>query len=267
MLRDNRPTSVRNLPPLTSPEMQPLRDLLADSTIRKTAQNAKYDHLVLRSMGVKLAGLDFDTMLASYVLDPGRRSHGLDVLALEFLEHTMTSYADLCGKGRSVIPFDQCPVEAARDYACEDADMALRMRRVFEPQLETYELTKLFEGVEIPLVDVLAEMEWTGIAIDLPLFAFAEAALSSRSARRSRSRSTSRGGVEFNINSNPQLREILFGKLNLPVTKTNQHRPVNRCRCSARSWRRQGTSCRRCSWSTGSCRSSRTPISMRCLGS
>src|SRR4026207_280205 len=137
MLRDNRPTSVRNLPALTSPEMQPLRDLLADPAIRKTAQNAKYDHLVLRSMGVKLAGLDFDTMLASYVLDPGRRSHGLDVLALEFLDHTMTSITDLCGKGRPAIPCDECPVESARDYACEDVDMSLRLRRVFEPQLES----------------------------------------------------------------------------------------------------------------------------------
>jgi len=224
MLRDNRPTSVRNLPALTSPEMQPLRDLLADPAIRKTAQNAKYDHLVLRSMGVKLAGLDFDTMLASYVLDPGRRSHGLDVLALEFLEHTMTSYADLCGKGRSAIPFDQCPVEAARDYACEDADMALQMRRVFEPQLETYELTKLFEGVEIPLVDVLAEMEWTGIAIDLPLFGSLKQRFQA-GREEVEKQIYQAAGVEFNINSNPQLREILFGKLNLPVTKRTSTGP------------------------------------------
>jgi DNA polymerase-1 len=224
MLRDNRPTSVRNLPPLDSPEMQLLRDLLADPTIRKTAQNSKYDLLMLRGLGVNLAGLDFDTMLASYVLDPGRRSHGLDVLALEFLDHTMTSYADLCGKGKSAIPFDECPVEAARDYACEDADMALRLRRVFEPQLESYELTRLFDGVEIPLVDVLAEMEWTGIAIDLLLF-------SSLKQRFQAEREAvekqiyEAAGVEFNINSNPQLRDILFGKLNLPVIKRTSTGP------------------------------------------
>jgi DNA polymerase I len=224
IMRANRPTSVRNLPPLTSPEMQPLRDLLADPTIRKTAQNAKYDLLILRSMGVKLDGLDFDTMLASYVLDPGRRSHSLDVLALEFLDHTMTSYADLCGKGRSAIPFDECPVEAARDYSCEDADIALQMRRIFEPQLETYQLTRLFDGVEIPLVDVLAEMEWTGIPIDLPLF-------SSLKQRFQAERETvekqiyKAAGVEFNINSNPQLRDILFGKLNLPVIKRTSTGP------------------------------------------
>jgi DNA polymerase-1 len=224
MLWERRPTSVRNLPSLGASEMQPLRDLLGDPTIRKTAQNSKYDVLMLRSAGVKLAGLDFDTMLASYVLDPGRRSHGLDVLALEFLDHTMTSYADLCGKGRSAIPFDECPVEAARDYACEDADMALRLRRVFEPQLETYELTRLYDGVEIPLVGVLAEMEWTGITIDLPLF-------SSLKQRFQADREAvekqiyEAAGVEFNINSNPQLREILFGKLNLPVTKRTSTGP------------------------------------------
>src|SRR5919107_5585945 len=102
--------------------MAPLRELLEDSGVRKTAQNAKYDLLTLRCAGVNLAGLDFDTMLASYVLDPGRRSHGLDVLALEFLDHTMTSYTDLCGKGKAEIPFDQVPSECARDYSCEDAD-------------------------------------------------------------------------------------------------------------------------------------------------
>jgi len=224
MLRANRPNRVRNLPPLSSPEMEPLRDLLADPTIRKTAQNAKYDLLVLRSMGVRLAGLDFDTMLASYVLDPGRRSHGLDVLALEFLDHTMTSYADLCGKGRSAIPFDECPVEAARDYSCEDADIALQIRRVFEPQLESYQLTKLLEGVEIPLVDVLAEMEWTGIAIDLPLFASLKQRF--QAGREEVEKQIYKAaGVEFNINSNLQLREILFGKLNLPVTKRTSTGP------------------------------------------
>ena len=224
MLRDKKPTSVRNLPSLGSPEMQPLRDLLADPVVRKTAQNSKYDLLTLRCAGVKLAGLDFDTMLASYVLDPGRRSHGLDVLALEFLDHTMTSYADLCGKGRSAIPFDECPVDAARDYACEDADMALRLRRVFEPQLESYQLTRLFEGVEIPLVDVLAEMEWTGIAIDLPLFASLKQRF--KAGREEVERKIYQvAGVEFNINSNPQLREILFGKLNLPVTKRTSTGP------------------------------------------
>ena len=224
MLRRNRPTHVRNLPALDSPEMKPLKDLLEDPSVRKTAQNAKFDLLLLRCVGVRLAGLDFDTMLASYVLDPGRRSHGLDVLALEFLDHTMTSYADLCGKGRSAIPFDECPVEAARDYSCEDADMALRLRKIFEPQLESHELTRLLDGVEIPLIDVLAEMEWTGIAIDLPLFASLKQRFQTERETVER-QIYETAGTEFNINSNPQLREILFDKLNLPILKRTSTGP------------------------------------------
>lgn len=224
MLRANRPTQVRNLPALDSPEMKPLKDLLEDPLVRKTAQNAKFDLLALRHAGVRLAGLDFDTMLASYVLDPGRRSHGLDVLALEFLDHTMTSYADLCGKGRSVIPFDECPVEAARDYSCEEADMALRLRKIFEPQLESHQLTRLLEGVEIPLINVLAEMEWTGIAIDLPWFmSLKQRFQAERIAVEKQIYETA--GTEFNINSNPQLREILFDKLNLPILKRTSTGP------------------------------------------
>src|SRR5438105_839746 len=160
MLRDKRPAAVRNLPPLSAPEMKPLRDVLEDATIRKTAHNAKFDLLLLRCLGIELTGLDFDTMLASYVLDPGRRSHGLDVLSLEFLDHTMTSYAALCGKGRSAIPFHACPVEAARDYSCEDADMTLLLGKIFAPQLKSHELTRLFDGVERPPIKVLSWTEW-----------------------------------------------------------------------------------------------------------
>lgn len=224
VLQTDVPLRVRNLPPLDSSEMEILRNLLEDPAVLKTAQNAKYDKLVLRCAGVNLAGLDFDTMLASYVLDPGRRSHGLDVLALEFLDHTMTSYVDICGKGRSAIAFDECPIEAACDYACEDADMSLRLRRVFEPQLESHELRRLLDGVEIPLVDVLAEMEWTGIAIDLPWFSSLKQRFKAeREAVEKQIFQTA--GTEFNINSNIQLREILFGKLNLPVIKKTSTGP------------------------------------------
>ena len=215
---DGRPYPVRNLPPLLSPEMAPLRELLEDPAVRKTAQNAKYDVLALRRAGVTLRGLEFDTMLASYVLDPGRRSHGLDVLALEFLDHTMTSYDQLCGKGRSQLPFDVVPVEAARDYSCEDADMTLRMRAVFEPQLESQGLAALFHEVEVPLVDVLAEMEWTGIAIDVPWFQSLKERFQ-RERERVEQEIYAEAGEEFNINSNPQLRRILFEKLELPSRK------------------------------------------------
>ena len=215
---------LRNLPPIGSPEMAPLRELFEDPRIRKTAQNAKYDILALRCASVRLAGLEFDTMLASYVLDPGRRSHGLDVLALEFLDHTMTSYEELCGKGKTAVPYDECPVDAARDYSCEDADMALRLRTIFEPQMEAHHLTALFHDVEMPLVGVLADMEWAGVSIDTRWFA-------SLKERFQREREAVEkeiyvaAGAEFNINSNPQLREILFEKLELPVIKRTSTGP------------------------------------------
>jgi DNA polymerase I len=215
---------VRNLPPLSSAEMAPLRELLEDASVRKTAQNAKYDLLALKRAGVTLRGLDFDTMLASYVLDPGRRSHGLDMLALEFLGHSMTSYEDLCGKGRGAIPFDECPIEAARDYSCEDADMTFRLRELFEERLEQYSLTALLRDIEIPLVDVLARMEATGMTIDRKWFAsLKERFVRERELVEEQIYATA--GERFNINSNPQLREILFTKLGLPVIKRTSTGP------------------------------------------
>ncbi len=215
---------VRNLPPITSAEMQPLRDLLEDPAVRKTGQNAKHDVLVLRRAGINLRGLDFDTMLASYVLDPGRRSHGIDVLALEFLDHSMMSYEDLCGKGKSAIPFDECPVEAARNYSCEDADMTLRLRAIFEPQLDNAKVRPLLENVEIPLVHVLSEVEWTGISIDVPWFRSLKVRFR-REREAVEQQIYSAAGMEFNINSNPQLREVLFTRLGLPVLKKTSTGP------------------------------------------
>jgi len=211
-------SSVKNLPPLSSAEMRPLVDLLEDAAVAKTLQNAKYDLLVLRNEGITLRGVEFDTMLASYVLDPGRRSHSLDMLAIEFLDHTMTSYADVCGKGKSEISFDRVALDVARDYSCEDVDMTLRMREHFEPQLEAYELTRLFHEVEIPLIAVLADMEWNGMAIDSTHFATLKARFK-RERELVQLEIYKEAGEEFNIGSNVQLREILFNRLNLPVLK------------------------------------------------
>ena len=215
---------IRNLPPIASDEMSPLRALLEDPAVRKTAQNAKYDILALRRAGVTLRGLDFDTMLASYVLDPGRRSHGLDVLALEFLDHRMTSFDELCGKGRTAVPYDQVPIECARDYSCEDADMTLRLRALFEPQLESHQLTRLLREVELPLVEVLAEMEWSGVSIDTQWFASLKTRFQAERERVEQS-VYEVAGMEFNINSNPQLRDVLFEKLGLPVLKRTSTGP------------------------------------------
>ena len=207
-----------NLPAFASDAIRPLRAMLEDASVRKIAQNAKYDVLVLRGAGVRVAGLEFDTMLASYVLDPGRRSHGLDLLSLEFLGHTMTAYEQLCGKGRNQLPFDVVPVDAARDYSCEDVDVTMRLRALLEPLLSGHGMSELFRDIEVPLVEVLADMEWDGIAIDLTWFDSLKTRFKSE-RERVEQLIYMEAGQEFNINSNPQLRAILFDKLQLPVKK------------------------------------------------
>jgi len=209
---------VKNLPPLDDPAMAPLRALLEDPTVPKVAQNAKYDILVLRRAGLTLGGLVSDTMLASYVLDPGRRSHGLDLLALEFLDHTMTSYEELCGKGKQQLPYDVVPIRCARDYSCEDVDITWQLEQRFRPQLEAQQILDLYRDVEIPLVGVLAELEWIGIEIDRPWFASLKERFARERQRVEQEIYGSAGG-EFNINSTPQLREVLFDRLALPSSK------------------------------------------------
>ncbi|HJU67038.1 MAG TPA: DNA polymerase I [Gemmatimonadaceae bacterium] len=215
---------VRNLPALDSDEMAPLREFLEDPAVLKVAQNAKFDVLAFRRAGIEVQGLTFDTMLASYVLDPGRRSHGIDVLALEFLDHRVTSFEELCGRGKTAIPFEECPIDCARDYACEDADMTLQLRERFASQLEAYDLMRLFQEIEMPLVEVLARMESEGVSIDLEWFRSLKARF--KAERQAVEREIHEiAGMEFNINSNLQLREILFDKLKLPVLKRTSTGP------------------------------------------
>ena len=209
---------IRNLPALDDPTLASLRWLLEDPTVLKIAQNAKYQMLLLRREGIILGGLVSDTMLASYVLDPGRRSHGLDSLALEFLDHTMTRYEDLCGKGKQQLSYDVVPPECARDYACEIADVTWQLEQQFRPQLVAQHTYGLYQDIEIPLVGVLADLEWEGIEIDRTLFASLKERFTRERQRVEQEIFVAAGG-EFNINSNPQLREVLFDRLGLPSGK------------------------------------------------
>ncbi len=221
-LLDNR--IVRNLPPLLGPEMAPLVEVLADPDVRKIGHDLKYDLLVLRRAGVELRGIWFDTMVASYLIEPGRREHNLGSLALQHLDHGTIPYDELVGKGRNEVPYAEVEVDRCRDYACEDADTALRLYERFAPELEHLHLQQLFETVEMPLVRVLAEMEWTGIRIDAGFFRELESRLA-RELRDLEREIYKEAGVEFNIGSNPQLREVLFEKLQLPVLKRTKTGP------------------------------------------
>ena len=216
---------VRNLPPILSPEMEPLRALLADRKVNKTAHDGKYDLLVLRRAKVELAGLDFDSMLASFLLDPGRRSHALDALSIELLQLPMTGYDELAGKGKNQIPFDEVPIAAARDYGCAAADLTFRLRQVLEPKIvEVKATTALLHDLELPLVDVLAEMEWHGITIDLPWFHSLKSRFM-KEREQVEKQIYETAGEEFNVASNKQLAAIMFGKLGMPVKKKTSTGP------------------------------------------
>jgi len=147
-----------------------LGPLLADPARPKCGHNLKYDLLVLRRHGVRLAGLEAqgscDSMVASYLIDASRSSHGMDALALALLGRTNISITELIGSGKNQRTFDTAPLDLATTYAAEDADVALRLRNVMMPQLTAMGMRALMQGVEMPLVDVLAELEWNGIKVD-----------------------------------------------------------------------------------------------------
>jgi DNA polymerase-1 len=223
-LDDGGEGAPANLPALTSPAMGPLVEMLEDPAVEKTGQNLKYDLIVLERAGVKVRGFSFDTMVASYVLDPNRRQHSLDALTLTLLGHRMIPYSEVAGKGKSQISFAEVTLDRAREYACEDADFTLRLRELFEPQLTEQKLDGLFRELEIPLVPVLARMETNGIRIDVPFFQDMNSRLES-DLGRVREEIVEMAGEEFNLNSTPQLRGILFEKLGLPVLKRTKTGP------------------------------------------
>lgn len=213
-----------NLPALDSPRMQSLVELLQDAGVEKIGQNLKYDLIVLEKAGLAVGGVAFDTMVASYVLDPGRRQHSLDALALTLLGHKMITYEDVAGKGKGQLSFDEVPPERAAEYACEDADYTLRLKTLFEGQLREQKLHGLFGSLEMPLVPVLARMEANGIRIDVPFFKDMSLRLDG-SLRALEEEIVTMAGEEFNLNSTPQLREILFDKLGLPILKKTKTGP------------------------------------------
>ncbi|MBY0307756.1 MAG: hypothetical protein K2Q09_03355, partial [Phycisphaerales bacterium] len=146
-----------------------LRPVLEDPARPKCGHNLKFDYMVLRKAGVGLRGVaegGFDSMVSSYLIDAARSSHSLDALALALLGHTNISIKELLGTGQNQKTFDQVPLGPATEYAAEDADIALRLRNVMAPQLAELGLTELFSRLEMPLVLVLAELEWNGVLVD-----------------------------------------------------------------------------------------------------
>jgi DNA polymerase-1 len=218
------PDAVKNLPPLTDPSMAPLRSLLADPMVPKAGHDIKYDWQVLRRAGVELAGVTFDTMLASFILEPGRRSHAIDNLCLEHLGRTMKTYQDMVGKGKAEVSFAEVPVHAAADYCGADSATVLALHELFAPALREVQMEDLLRDVEMPLVEVLVDMEWEGITVERALFTRVGEELGS-DLRRLEIEISRAAGVDLNINSPRQLATILFDKQQLPVLKKTKTGP------------------------------------------
>lgn len=197
-----------------------LKPIFANPNIKKIGQNLKYDLLVLSQYGVVVNGISFDTMIASYLLNPSRTSHGMDALALEYLNYKTMTYEEVCGTGKKQICFDLVSVEIATRYAAEDADITLQLQRIFAPLLLEQNLMPLFQDMEMPLMEVLVDMEKTGVKINADFLKTMSGKLGTE-MKEIEKNIFELAGIEFNINSPKQLAEILFNKLNLtPIKKT-----------------------------------------------
>jgi DNA polymerase-1 len=200
--------------------LEKLKTLLEDPSLKKIGQNLKYDVQVLRHAGIEVQGIFFDTMIASYLLNPSKTSHGLDALALEYLNYKTMTYADVTGTGKKKIGFSEVDIATATRYSGEDADIALRLKQVLEPKLREHNLDSLFHDVEMKLMNVLADMEYAGVKIDAGLLKVMSGKLEKETAKIVEG-VYGLAGAEFNINSPKQLAGILFVKLGLtPVKKT-----------------------------------------------
>jgi DNA polymerase-1 len=210
-----------------------LRPILEDPQISKVGHNLKFDINVFRKHGVRVRGKLFDTMVASYVIDATRSSHSMNVLALALLNHTCIPITELIGSGKKQRRFDEAPLDQATTYSAEDADITLRLRDCMLPKIQDMGLQSLFDDVEMPLVEVLAEMEWNGIRVDPDELDRQRFNLEKRvDALRRQINEAAPGGVPFNPDSPRQLAAVLFNKptqdppgLGLRVTRRGKTGP------------------------------------------
>lgn len=202
--------------------LQTLKPMLEDATIEKYGHNIKYDALVLANYGINLNGITFDTMIASYLLRPTAHQHNLDAVSLFYLNYKKIPTSDLLGSGKNQITMDQVPIEKITRYACEDADITLRLKNMLQGLLDNAGLTDLFNDLEVPLISVLQAMEQAGICINPEFFENMSKELADEISILEQN-IYSAAGEEFNINSPQQLGSIMFDKLELH--KESGYRP------------------------------------------
>lgn len=201
-----------------------IKPILESSSVTWVNQNIKYDLLILKQHGIHPANIGVDSMIAHYLIDAGARSHKLDTIADEYLGQTTIPITDLIGKGKKQISIDQVDVQKAGEYASEDADLTLRLVKVLEKQLNEQKLWDLYWDLERPLIEILCDMESTGIRID-PEELFQQGRDLGARLEDLKSELVTLAGREFNFDSPKQLREVLFEELQLPVQKKTKTGP------------------------------------------
>lgn len=197
--------------------LESLRSLLEGGKVPQYGQNIKYDFTVFKRHGIELGSVVFDTMVAAYCVNPSG-NHGLDSLSIEYLQHKCTSYKDVVGTGKKQILFSQVPLDEACRYAAEDADVTYRLVEVLRQKLTESKQQKLFEEIEMPLVNVLTKMEMDGVKLDRKKLKDLSKEYDKKIGDLMR-KIYKESGEEFNINSTKQLAVILFEKLGLPIIR------------------------------------------------
>jgi len=195
-----------------------MKNIFQRRTIKKIGQNIKYEYIILKNADIKTDGIYFDTMVASYLVNPSRINHSLGELSIEYLNHKMMPIEELIGKGKKAVTMDKVEIDKVARYCCGDSDVTFRLKDILEKKLKEKDVEDLFFKIEMPLVEVLASMEIAGVGLD-------QAYLKKISKDMEKELDRYKGEIyksakeEFNINSPKQLQEILFKKLKLPVIK------------------------------------------------
>jgi DNA polymerase I len=198
-----------------------LTEIISNPHIKKIGQNIKYDCIVLKKEGIPLEGIDIDTMILSYLCNPNQGKHNLDSLALKYLHYKTIPYEKIAHKGNEEVTLDKVDINQVMSYASEDADIALQLSSVLMKEIKEKNLERLYRDIELPLIEVLTDMEIWGIKIDLEMLKTISEELEENIVRL-QEKIYSYCNLKFNINSPQQLGEVLFKKLHLPGSKKTQ---------------------------------------------